>query len=122
MDGAESEGPMLVTVEAAKCILCGVPKPRTEFYKSELKKRMRCKTCFRGRIGAANKRKGRRSWSLSLDESKWLNSLCRALPCSDLSILARRPEYSSIARKAKAMADKGAESKRAGETEQEGTD
>lgn len=93
-----------ITVDALECSVCGERKPLTEFYDSEVCTSKRCKSCFRARIDAANKRSGRRSTSLSVPEVVWLNTLLRALPSSGLRDLARRPEYVVLARKVATMA------------------
>ncbi len=107
-DGCGCEGyETAVTVAALQCSKCGVTKPRTEFYASELENGHRCKVCFRARINSADKRRGRQSTSMGLPEIRWLLQLFRALPSSELSVLSRRPEYAILMRKALAMDKRG---------------
>lgn len=111
---------MQLTVAGAVCNKCGDAKPLTEFYVSELGAGQRCKTCFRARVGNANRRKGRQSMSWSLAESRWLLRLLRRLPTSELCSYASRPEYATVFRKVIAMekrgtADAGASRCRCGE-------
>ena len=86
------------------CVVCKRARPVEDFYDSERRKGRRCKRCFRARVDAANRAKGRRSTSLSLEEQGWLHALLRALPSSELRHLARRPEYARLSRKIAAMA------------------
>lgn len=87
-----------------QCSACGDTKPLAEFYDSEVGSgRNRCKPCFRARVHAANKRSGRRSQSYSAEEQAWMATVLRALPSSSLRDLARRPEYTKVARKNAAM-------------------